>query len=266
MKSLCLLSSATALSLFAAVAGCDGVQSGKFDSAGVEIHYRFAGDGLPVILIHGLYSSAGINWHLPGTIKLLAENYRVIALDARGHGRSGKPKEDDAYGVAMVEDVIRLMDHLEIEKAHIVGYSMGGMIAMKLITEHPDRVLTGSLGGMGWLREGSGLQKFWDNVPARERGPVPSACLRHLADLAVTEEAVRAVDVPMAVFVGDRDICKTLYVEPLSRIRDWPVVEIKDAGHFNCIFKDEFKQEVKKWLDGNESAGAASQDSVAESR
>jgi pimeloyl-ACP methyl ester carboxylesterase len=252
MKPLTTASKIVMVSLFGAASGCDTAQWDNFDSADVAIHYQFAGSGPPVILIHGLYSSAGINWQLPGTIKLLAERYQVIALDVRGHGRSDKPKQDDAYGVEMVDDVIRLMDHLEIEKAHIVGYSMGGMIAMKLITEHPDRVLSGTLGGMGWFREGSGLQRIWENIPARERGSVPSACLRSLGKLAVTEDAVRAVEVPMAVLVGNRDLCKALYVEPLSRIRaEWPVIEIKDAGHFNCIFKDEFKQELRKWLDKN---------------
>jgi pimeloyl-ACP methyl ester carboxylesterase len=254
MKPIAILLSVSTLCLLAPAIGCDGVQSDTFDSGGVAIHYQFAGSGQPVILIHGLYSSAGINWQLPGTLKLLAESYQVFALDARGHGRSDKPEADDAYGLAMVEDVIRLMDHLEIEKAHIVGYSMGGMIAMKLITEHPERVLSGALGGMGWFREGSGLQDFWEKIPARKGGAVPNACLRSLGKLAVTEDAVRGVDVPMTVLVGDGDVCKKLYVEPLARIReDWPVIEIKDAGHFNCIFKDQFKQKLKKWLDENAS-------------
>jgi len=254
MKPIAILLSAFALCLFAPAIGCDGVQSGTFDSSGVAIHYQFAGSGQPVIFIHGLYSSAVINWQLPGTLKLVAESYQVFALDARGHGRSDKPEEDDAYGLEMVEDVIRLMDHLEIEKAHIVGYSMGGMIAMKLITEHPERVLSGALGGMGWLRDGSGLQEFWEKIPTGKGGAVPNACLRSLGKLAVTEEAVRAVEVPMAVLVGDRDVCKKLYVEPLARIReDWPVIEIEDAGHLNCIFKDQFQQELKHWLDENAS-------------
>src|SRR5262245_35470453 len=129
-----------------------------FDSAGVRIAYVEAGSGEPVVLVHGLYSSAEMNWVLPGTFARLAEHRHVIALDLRGHGRSDKPTAEDAYGQPMVEDVVRLMDHLAIPKAHVVGYSLGGIIVMKLMVDHPDRVISGTLGGMGWLRDGSFAQ------------------------------------------------------------------------------------------------------------
>jgi pimeloyl-ACP methyl ester carboxylesterase len=92
------------------------------------------GKGEPVVLIHGLYSNAQMNWRGPGIIKALARNHQLIALDVRGHGGSGKPKEEDACGVEMGEDVIRLLDHLKIQKGHSVDYSMGGMITMKLLS------------------------------------------------------------------------------------------------------------------------------------
>ena len=76
----------------------------------------------------------------------------MIAIDNRGHGRSDKPHQADKYGMEMVEDVVRLLDHLGIKKAHIVGYSMGGFIADKLLATHPDRVLTVTLGGAGSIR------------------------------------------------------------------------------------------------------------------
>jgi pimeloyl-ACP methyl ester carboxylesterase len=230
----------------------EGPQFDTFDSAGVPIAYLVAGKGEPVVLIHGLYSSAGINWQLPGTVKLLADRYQVIAPDLRGHGRSGKPKDEDAYGVQLMEDVIRLMDHLKIEKAHIVGYSLGGMIALKLVAEHPDRVLSCTLGGMGWFRDGSPLQDFWDKVPRRDGFGPPASCLRSIGKLALTEDAVRGIKVPVAVLVGDHDPCKALYVEPLTRVRkDWPVTEITGAGHLNCILKEQFKDELKKSIDRN---------------
>src|SRR5262245_58496605 len=94
-----------------------------FDSRGVKIHYIVSGKGQPVVLIHGLYSSARINWQMPGTIDLLSRNFQVIALDLPGHGQSDKPQDESAYGSELVEDIARLLDHLEIKKAHIVGYS-----------------------------------------------------------------------------------------------------------------------------------------------
>ena len=136
------------------------VQAGDFDSDGVKIHYVVEGQGEPVILIHGLYASALTNWQFPGIMGELAKHYQVVALDCRGHGQSGKPTEEGAYGVKMVEDVVRLMDHLRIAKARVAGYSMGGMITMKLLTLHPERVSSAVVGGMGWLQDGSALQRL----------------------------------------------------------------------------------------------------------
>lgn len=225
--------------------------SETFDSAGVPITYCVEGQGEPVVLIHGLHSSARMNWQRPGTAKLLASRYQVITLDVRGHGSSGKPEGEDAYGVQMMEDVIRLLDHLQIRKAHIVGYSMGGIIALKLIAEHPDRVLSGTLGGMGWLREGSALQKTWETLPNRGNR-TPAACVHSISRLAVTEAALKAIRVPVAVLIGDHDPVKGLYVEPLTNVRkDWPVTEIAGAGHLGCIAKDQFKEALQRWLDQN---------------
>lgn len=224
----------------------------EFDSKGVKIHYMVAGRGEPVVLIHGLYSSAAINWQLPGTEQLLAASYQVIAPDVRGHGRSGKPEKEADYGVELADDVVRLLDHLRIEKAHIVGYSMGGMIAMKLAVLHPERIRSVVLGGMGWLREGSGLADFWSHIPDRhqQRAETPNACLRSLGKLAISEAELKAIRLPVAVLVGNRDPVLRMYVLPLRIIRpDWPVTEIDGAGHFTCIVKPQFKEELKRQLD-----------------
>jgi len=77
-------------------------------------------------------------------------------MDCRGHGMSAKPHDPSQYGIEMVNDVIRLMDHLEIKQAAIVGYSMGGSIAMKMLTEHPGRFRAAVIGGsLGFSREES---------------------------------------------------------------------------------------------------------------
>jgi pimeloyl-ACP methyl ester carboxylesterase len=220
-----------------------------FDANGVKLHYIVEGKGQPVVLIHGLQSSIRMNWQMPGVISMLSKNYQVIALDLPGHGESDKPATEAAYGTELVEDVVRLLDHLNIKRAHIVGYSMGGMIAMKFMAKHQDRVLSGIAGGMGWLRESSALQNFWERMPERQGGSTPSACARSLGKLALTEAELRAINVPVEVIVGDRDPTKRLYVTPLERVRkDWPVVEIKDAGHLNCIIKPQFKAAIADWL------------------
>jgi pimeloyl-ACP methyl ester carboxylesterase len=150
----------------------------------------------------------------------------------------------------MVEDVIRLLDHLEIKTAHIIGYSMGGMITLKLITEHPERVRSAMLGGMGWLRSGSAMQNFWGKLPNKEATRTPSACVRSLGQLAVTKDEVKNVRVPVEIVIGDRDPVRRLYVAPLQPVRpDWPIILISGAGHLNCAIKPQFQDELQKWLD-----------------
>lgn len=124
---------------------------GTFDSQGVPIHYVISGpaSGVPVVLIHG-WSASNSMWDDVRTA--LANTYRVIAIDARGHGASGKPHEPSAYGIEMVNDVTRLLDHLKIGRAHVVGYSMGGSIALKLLETHPERLLTVTSGGSTGFR------------------------------------------------------------------------------------------------------------------
>lgn len=123
-------------------------QDDTFDSAGVPIHYvDMGGDGEPVMLVHSFSSSSDM-WTQAGFEP--SEDLRFVALDVRGHGQSGKPDDPDAYGAEMVEDIVRLMDHLEFDTAHIAGYSMGAEIALKLVTEHPERVRSLVAGGSGW--------------------------------------------------------------------------------------------------------------------
>jgi len=121
-------------------------QEATFDANGVPIHYVQAGRGEPIVLIHGNGGSID-NWVSTGVFANLAKDYRVIALDCRGFGQSGKPHTPSAYGAEMALDIVRLLDHLEIPKAHIVGYSMGAHITALLLTTHPDRFLTATLGG-----------------------------------------------------------------------------------------------------------------------
>jgi pimeloyl-ACP methyl ester carboxylesterase len=220
-----------------------------FDAKGVKISYLVQGKGEPVVLIHGLHASAEINWRKPGVMHALAKDHQVIALDLPGHGGSDKPDKDDAYGLRMVDDVILLLDHLKVQKAHVVGYSLGGMIAVKLIARHPDRVVSGVVGGMGCLRDGSRLQKVWEEIPARDGGRTPVACIHGIVKLAVTEEELKGIRVPVVVVVGDRDPVKRMYVAPLRTVRkDWPVVEVEDAGHLSCIFKKQFADAIVSWV------------------
>ena len=100
-------------------------ESRFFDSKGVRIHFMDEGQGDPVVLIHGFTGNLVSEWSASGTTQtLLDAGYRVIAFDVRGHGESDKPHDPADYGDAMSEDTVRLLNHLGIERAHIVGYSV----------------------------------------------------------------------------------------------------------------------------------------------
>src|SRR3990172_8309870 len=110
---------------------------------GIDIYYEVHGRGEPVLLIMGLGANATA-WVMQ--IPELSVEYRVIAFDNRGSGRSGKP--DGAYSIAqMADDAALLLDELSIHSAHVFGMSMGGMIAQELALRHPERVRTLILGG-----------------------------------------------------------------------------------------------------------------------
>lgn len=240
------------LSLLGERAFAEQPKSDDFEVNGVKIHFVTAGEGESVLLIHGLYANADMNWRLPGIFGALAKNYQVIAVDLPGHGQSDKPDSADAYGEQLVEDMVLLLDHLKIEKAHVVGYSMGGMVSMKLMTKHPERLRSVAVCGMGWLAEGSLQQRFWSRMPGRPGNETPISFAHAMADLAITEEALKAIKVPVEVIIGDQDPVKRLYVDPLEAVRtDWKVVEIENAGHFTCVIKPEFRQAILDWIKAN---------------
>ena len=116
-------------------------------SDGVKIHYMTLGDrGSWVVLIHGFTDTAERMFFKSGIAAALATNHRVVALDNRNHGLSDKPEPN---GAGRAEDIIDLMDHLKIQRAHIHGYSMGGAFTGQLLAKHPERFITAVLGGSG---------------------------------------------------------------------------------------------------------------------
>lgn len=125
------------------------------NSAGVPIRYFDLGQGEPIVLIHGFTRSAAA-WTLSGVAPALAQNHRVITLDSRGHGRSGKPIAPASYGARMADDVVRILDHLKIDSAHIVGHSLGGRITLYLAATQATRVKSATLIASGGMLASAG--------------------------------------------------------------------------------------------------------------
>ncbi len=117
------------------------------ESSGVPICFKDQGEGPPVFFIHG-YTSNALDWNI--AINLLKDRFRLITIDCRGHGASGKPEDLTFYGRKMVADILEVLQKLEIEKVCLVGYSMGAEIALRFTVEHPEVVTGLVVGGSGW--------------------------------------------------------------------------------------------------------------------
>src|SRR5438045_866045 len=131
----------------------------SFHNGAVEIAYLDEGEGEPIVLVHGFASTKNVNWVYPAWVSELKKSgRRIVALDNRGHGESGKLYDPEAYHVpTMAGDVTALMDHLAIERADIMGYSLGSRMLAWLAQSQPQRLRSAILGGIGiGLIEGGG--------------------------------------------------------------------------------------------------------------
>lgn len=259
MRKRVTLASIATLLLLACAASANVIA--WFDSDGVKIRYVSAGDGPPVVLLHGFSGSADGAWINPGTFSAIAvAGYRVIAIDHRGHGQSDKPHDPEGYGVQMAEDVRRLLDHLDITQAHIIGYSMGGKIANTFRARHPDRLLTLTLGGYGWPWEGREMSFEEALANMTNRQVLPGNDMHALAaysvrsnELVPAADNLRANKIPVLSLVGTEDEAvprsevDTLR-QTMSSVQaiDMPGTH---AGADGALYKPQFANEIIVFLD-----------------
>jgi pimeloyl-ACP methyl ester carboxylesterase len=194
-----------------------------------------AGDqetGEPVLLVHGFGSSRVQNWKSTGWYASLSEaGYGVVAMDCRGHGQSDKPHDEAAYGhERMADDVAVVMDAAGLKAVHLIGYSMGGFIGIRLAARLPQRLKSLSLGGVGghYLtgdgvsagRQGIAAALLTDDKsrltdlrqrmfrdfadqPGKDRIAL-AACMRAMSP-GLPAETLSRVQTPVLVVCGDRD-------------------------------------------------------------
>ncbi len=261
-----------------------------FTSGGVKLHYTVQGRGEPVILIHGYAVNIQMNW--AAVIPPLAQSYQVIALDNRGHGLSEKPTVPEEYGMKFVDDVVALMDHLKIKKAHVVGYSMGGFITVKLLTTHPERLLTATLGGAGWshpdddragfvllaesLEQGKGFGPLLTFLTPKGQPPPTeeaiessnkmllsfndpkalAAVARSFPEFTVPESKLRANQVPTLALIGEIDPLKAGVDRLDGVMANLRIVVIPKANHLTAFIDPAFVSNLKSFL-AEHSAKAA---------
>lgn len=244
----------------------------KFNSDSVEIAFDDAGQGEPVLLIHGFASNGRVNWVDTGWVKTLVDGgFRVITMDNRGHGESEKLYNPDLYSAAeMAEDARRLLDHLGISRAHVMGYSMGARIAAFLTINHPSRVgsaifaglasrmITGVGGGAEIARglEASSLLDVTD-VGARAfrifaeqtRGDLKAlaACIKS-SRVKITEAMLATIKNPVLVVVGEKDDVAGEIGPLVAAIPGAAGVVLPRRNHMNAVGDKQYKQAVLTFL------------------
>lgn len=248
------------------------MQVRHFDSDGIEIAFIDEGEGDPVLLIHGFASNFEVNWVGTGWVSsLLRTGRRVIAIDNRGHGQSEKIYDPTAYAASdMAEDARRLLDHLGIEQAAVMGYSMGARITAFLAIRHPERVERAVFGGLGinMVRgvgdpapivaalEADSLGDVADPVGrtfrafAEQTGSdlkALAACMRSSRPKISPEELGR-LDVPVMVVVGSADEVGGDPHELARLIPHGRALSLPGRDHMKAVGDRQFKEAVVAFL------------------
>ncbi|MBS0249609.1 MAG: alpha/beta hydrolase [Proteobacteria bacterium] len=254
-----------------------------FDSDGVHIAFLDTGGGgdkPPVLLIHGFASNVETNWVNTGWVTFLTRaGYRVIALDNRGHGQSQKLYDLVDYGAPlMAEDARRLLDHVGVKTANVIGYSMGARISAFLALTHPDRVARVVFGGLGinMVRgmAGTGPIARALEAPSIEEVTNPTArtfrafaeqtksdlralaaCIRS-SRAPITAEMIGQIAVPVLVAVGDQDVIGGSAEELTKLIPGARAYTIPGKDHNRAVGDRSFKAEALAFFEAGERAGA----------
>jgi pimeloyl-ACP methyl ester carboxylesterase len=244
----------------------------SFHNGAVEIAYLDEGEGDPILLVHGFASTKNVNWVYPTWVSELKKNgYRVIALDNRGHGESAKLYDPAEYGIPiMAGDIIALMDHLGIERADIMGYSLGGRMAAWLALNRRERLRSAILGGIAMaMIEGGGpgenvalaleapsLEAVTDPVARTFRAFADqtrsdrlalAACLRGSRGFMTRDEVAR-IAVPVLIAVGTKDEVAGSAHELGEIIAGSQVLDIPDRDHMRAVGDKVYKSGVLDFL------------------
>jgi pimeloyl-ACP methyl ester carboxylesterase len=183
---------------------------------GTRIAYDAVGEGLPLVLLHGGWVEDRRAWHDYGYVERLGSRFRLLVIDARGHGESDRPTTVEAYAAGRIcEDVLAVLNAERVHRASVWGWSYGGSIALQLATtapyvDHVDRVVLGGVVLGRWL--------------TRE---IVDPMLRTLQDLADAKAKGAIDDLPMHDVKKDfgRRADIAVATAACQAMLDWPVVE-----------------------------------------
>ena len=246
----------------------------EFDSDGVRLHYELHGpdDGPPIVLVHGFASHFRLNW--VGTRwqeTLTGAGYLVIGLDCRGHGDSEKPHDPKAYAPdVMASDVRRLLDHLDVRAADLLGFSMGARVGLQAVLDFPDRWRHAVLAGLGTrgaidqaasiaraLRGGEPenpiAQSFYSFASARPHNDLEAlaACIE-APQPKLDRARLQAIRTPILLVIGEKDELASGADELVEMIPTARLVTVPGRDHLGTVPAREFKDAALAFL---ESAG-----------
>jgi pimeloyl-ACP methyl ester carboxylesterase len=244
----------------------------SFYSDGVEIAYREAGEGAPVLLIHGFGSNVDVNWGDTGWILTLVNaGHRVLAIDNRGHGASAKLYDKADYAAPkMAEDARRLLDHLGIVEADVMGYSMGARIAAFLAIAHAARVrrlvlaglaanmIAGVPGGEAIAQaleadsiadvtgaEPRAFRKFAEQT--RSDRKALAACMRSARE-KIDREALARIRCPVLIVAGELDDIAGQVAPLVDAIANAKGIVLPRRNHMNAVGDRDYKTAVVEFL------------------
>jgi pimeloyl-ACP methyl ester carboxylesterase len=244
----------------------------KFNSAGVDIAYSDEGQGPPVLLIHGFASNARVNWQATGWVKtLLDAGYRVITMDNRGHGESQKLYDPEHYSASiMADDAARLLDHLGLSQAAVMGYSMGARISAFLTMQHPQRVSRVVFAGLAerMVLGVGGAEAIAEALEAPTRDAITdpgaksfrifaeqtksdlkalAACMRS-SRVKIKPEALAQIRCPVLVVAGELDDVSGPVQPLVDLIPGAQGVTLVGKNHMNAVGNKDYKMAVITFL------------------
>ncbi|MDC0035259.1 alpha/beta hydrolase [Chloroflexi bacterium] len=240
------------------------------DSNGYAIYYETEGSGAPLLLHHGLTMSID-DWRNIGYVEALKKDYRLILISPLGHGISDKPHTPEAYtSKQRVSDIVAVLDEVEIKRAQILGYSLGGRAALELVAYCPDRVISAAIGGIGPVFKEpspmkasleSGVDSWielvkksaWPCTPEWESRARENDFEALLALLNNPMECLRSkilsTNTPTLFYIGDKDFNYTLvdgYVEDIPNSEKLVLKGVDHIGGFLEI--DKILPAISKFL------------------
>jgi len=236
----------------------------SFDSNGVKIHYKDIGSGSPIVFLHG-YTMNSQMWNNTAIYQALSTTHRLITVDFRGHGLSDKPTLPSEYGPKVGKDIIALLDHLQLKKTHLVGFSMGAYVAGRLLVTHSNRINSATLisGYFPFFDKHEALfaeetAQHMEEEAEKHSGEEKvnlnalAATARGWQHDAVTDEEISKITVPVQAIFGSEER-NELFEEQHYRLAlpptALPIVIIDGADHDSedaAVLRPELIDSVKK--------------------